>query len=170
MTRAEKIQSLIDDCLAIIPGGERETYRQIAEYAVELGYTPKPIKTARGISDDLTFTKSKVNRTLLKIRRNKHGRAELVLSFFATPVYSEIFRQGIKEVIEAFGGRYTGCYGCGRCKGKPQGYTYAYPDGKTVFRCGGELIRLPPVETSHLGELKAMMKTQDEFWMSLIAG
>jgi len=109
---------------------EKDIYRRIAEYAVELGYTPKPVKTAGGISDALTFTKSKVNRTLIKIRPNKKGKSGLVISFFATPAYSDVFQQGIKTVIEYSNGRYTGCYGCGRCKGELQGYTYVYPDGK----------------------------------------
>ena len=76
---------------------------------------------------------------------------------------------GIKNVIEAFNGRYTGCYGCGRCKDGLKGYTYVYPDGKTVFRCGGELIRIPAVlNSNYVDEIKKMMKTQDEFWVKKV--
>ena len=92
-----------------------------------------------------------------------------MISFFATPEYSDVFEQGIKRVIEDFNGRYTGCYGCGRCKEGLLGYTYVYPDGKTIFRCGGELIELPLIESKHVDEIKMMMKTQDEFWLKHIA-
>ena len=64
MTRAEKIQFLIDNCIAKMESNEKDIYKQIAEYAVELGYTPKPVKTAQGVSDDLTFTKAKYTEHL----------------------------------------------------------------------------------------------------------
>ena len=176
MTKSEKIKGIIDACITKMDDDERNTYQKIAEYAVELGYTPKQIKTAHGFSDALTFTKSKVNRTLLKIRPNfqnppvnnqihQAGKSQLVLSFFATPVYSEVFKFGVKHVIEAFGGKYTGCFGCGRCKDELEGYTYVYPDGKTIFRCARELIELPPISEEHVDEIKAMMKAQDDFWL-----
>lgn len=41
----------------------------------------------------------------------------LRLQFFAATEYTEIFERGIKNVIEDFDGKYTGCYGCGKCDG-----------------------------------------------------
>ena len=174
MTRAEKSQVLIDDCISKMNDDDKLVYRPIAEYAVDLGYTPKPIKTAGGNADELAFSKSKVSRTILRIRprsdktyakyETQAGKAQMRLIFFATPVYSEIFRRGIKSTIEAFDFKYTGCYGCGRCKGD-EGYIYIYPDGKTFFRCGCELIALPPIGVEHIEEIKTMMKTQDDFWI-----
>jgi len=176
MTRTEKNQAFIDECIAKMSDEDQETYRPIAEYALELGFTPKPVKTAGGLSGELTFTKSKINRTLMRLRPSfskppvnnqihQAGKAQMRLVFFTTPVYSEPFQFGIKHVIEAFGGKYTGCYGCGRCKGDLQGYTYVYPDGKKVFRCGGELIELPPISAAYVDEVKAMMRVQNDFWM-----
>ena len=176
MTKTEKHQSLIKDCISKMNGDDQQTYRPIAEYALELGYTPKLLKKENDTSGELAFSKSKVSRTLLRIRPmylkppknyqiHQAGKAQLRLCFFATPAYSEPFRFGVKNVIEAFDFKYTGCYGCGRCNGDLQGYTYIYPDGKKVFRCGGQLIELPPIGEEHVGEIKAMMKVQDEFWM-----
>ena len=79
MTRTEKIRALINDCIAKMADDEKEVYGRIAEYAVELGYTPKPIKTAAGISDALTFTKSKVRRTLIKISPDRNGKSGLAI-------------------------------------------------------------------------------------------
>jgi len=167
MTRQEKIDELINTCISKMSDEDRLVYRPIVEYALELGYTPAPVKTSGGISGELAFKKSKVKRTLLRINPNKKetGKADLRLIFYATPKYSEPFCMGIKNVIEAFDGRYTGCYGCGRCKNDLEGYTYIYPDGKTVFRCGCELIRLSTLNATDVDEVKAMMKTQDEFWL-----
>ncbi|MCL2512440.1 MAG: hypothetical protein FWF08_00945 [Oscillospiraceae bacterium] len=179
MTRNEKIKEAVDDCIAKMNDEDKKIYREIAEYAVELGYAPKPVKTAQGISDELAFTKNKVKRTLLrmhpnvrdipfKVRPGQKGQAGLRLAFFATPRYSVPFKEGVKRVIEDFDGKYTGCYGCGRCKGDLEGYTYIYPDGKAVFRCGRELIALPPISADYINEIKAMIKTQDDFWMKQI--
>ena len=168
MTRQEKTTELINDCVSKMSNDDKFIYRPIIKYALKLGYTPKPVKTTGGISGELAFSKSKVKRTLLRINPNKKqtGKADLRLIFYATKIYSEPFRLGIKNVIEAFDGRYTGCYGCGRCKEGLEGYTYTYPDGKTVFRCGCELIRIPAIlNINDVEEVKTLMKTQDEFWM-----
>ena len=169
MTRQEKINQLIIACISKMSDDDKLIYHPVVEYALELGYTPKPIKTAGGISDELAFSKSRVKRTLLRMNPNRKGtgKAELRLVFYASDHYSEPFRMGIKNVIEAFNGRYTGCYGCGRCKNGLEGYTYVYTDGKTVFRCGGELIKIPSIlNADDVGEIKALMKTQDDFWMN----
>ena len=169
MTRIEKTQALIENCISEMSVDEKEIYRQIAEFAVELGYTPKPIKTAQGISNKLSFKKAKISRTLLKINPG-HQNQKLALVFYATPTYSDVFQEGIKRVIEEFDGRYTGCYSkCKRKCDKPQGYTYVYPDGKTVFRCGGEYIELSLIKAEHVNEIKSMMKAQDDFWLNQLA-
>lgn len=175
MTRKEKYETMAEECLNRMNGEDKEIYRPILSLALELGYTPKAILKSDGDDGELSFSKSKLGRTLLRILpSNTHeykndplsepGRAQLRLVFFACREYSELFGRGIKAVIEAFGGKYTGCYGCGRCKGKPQGYIYTYPDGKKVFRCGRELITLPPLSKDNTEEVTWMMKVQNEFW------
>ena len=184
MTRAEKSQLLIDECIAKMNADDRKVYRPIAEYALALGFTPRlvkaSVKTSGGTSDELAFCKSKIGRTLLRINPmflkapvnyqiHEAGKAKMRLVFFATHTYSEPFLLGVKHVIEAFEGKYTGCYGCGRCSGELQGYTYTYPDGRAVFRCGGQLIELPAtIGMAHVDEVKAMMKAQDDFWMNAL--
>lgn len=177
MSRTEKYQLLVDECVAKMNEDDRAIYLPILEYALELGFTPKLIKKANDEDGELAFSKSKFNRTILRILPEnkkefanyplkKAGKAQLRLVYFATDSYSEPFLLGIKTVIEEFNGKYTGCYGCGRCGEKLQGYTYQYPDGKKVFRCGRELIELPPLTMQQVDEVKAMMKMQNEFWES----
>lgn len=172
----EKINKMINKCLNEFPADSKNMFRELSEYAVSLGYTPKWVKIrveGKAINgNSLTFTKSKVNRTLMKIKPSGNPHSPnmpcLVLTFFASADYSELFRQGIQRVIEEFDGRYTGCYGCGKCKDKLQGYTYIYSDGRNVFRCGGELIELPPISENDISEVKKLMKTQDDFFLKLI--
>jgi len=179
MKSIEKQLARIDEYLSssAMDDAEKIMFGGIAKYAAELGYSPRYQKNAHGQIVYLSFIKSGVGRTLMKYRiwgphdniafheKENEGKVQLILSFFATPEYSEVFRQGIKRVIEEFGGKYTGCYGCGKCKGKINGYTYIYPDGKTVFRCGGELIELPYLNEEYTEEIKKMIAAQDDFWM-----
>jgi hypothetical protein len=69
-------------------------------------------------------------------------------------------------VIEEFGGKYTGCYGCGRCDGT-EGYTFVYPDGRQVFRCGSELISVFDFGEKDIPEIKNLMKVQDDFYSQI---
>jgi glycerate kinase len=171
----DKIRDIIDACLSYLPDGDQGTFRELAAHAVSLGYNPKWVKrrvNGEAVnSTSLAFTSSRVKRTLIKITPGgspfDKGRPCLALSFFATPVYSALFRQGIQRVIEEFGGRYTGCYGCGGCEGEPLGYTFIYPDGKKIFRCGGELIELPPISADNINEIKQLMSTQDRLFQRL---
>jgi hypothetical protein len=170
----ESSQKLIDEFLAAIPFEYKAFFHALTEFADSLGYAPKRNKVSHFSID---FSKNKINRTIMKIETNdsyKHGIPSgvpgLRLKFYAAGKYSQIFSDGIKSVIEAFGGKYTGCYGCGRCKNALEGYTYAYPDGKKVFRCGGELIAVYGWNGDYLDEIKRLLKTQDDFWLGRESG
>jgi hypothetical protein len=166
----EKTTQLLQDFIAELPQDYQALFQGLADYAISLGYTPKKTK-----SKDLAldFSKSKVKRTIMKLEVHdnaiKTNAPGLRLKFFANTEYSDIFQRGIQRVIEEFNGRYTGCYGCGKCKGQLEGYTYIYPDGKKVFRCGGELISIHGFGVYNVLEIKNLIKVQDEFFMKKLA-
>ncbi|HAB61644.1 MAG TPA: hypothetical protein DCE48_13290 [Lachnospiraceae bacterium] len=167
----DKQAILIEEYIALIPERFRKLFNELAEYAVYLGYNPIRNKT-----QDLTidFKKNKYKATIMKfgLKEPKHDgfgcgerdNPDLRLRFFACEGYSEIFQNGIKHVIEEFDGKYTGCYGCGRCKGGLEGYTYIYPDGRKVFRCGRELIAIVDYDETVIEEIKKLMIEQDDFY------
>jgi hypothetical protein len=163
---SEKATQLLKDFISELPESYREMFQDIAEYSISLGYTPK--KT-RSKDFALDFSKSKVKRTIMKMEVHdnaiKTNGPGLRLKFFANKNYSDVFKQGIQRVIEEFNGKYTGCYGCGKCKGELEGYTYTYNDGKKVFRCGGELIAIHNFNPKNIPEIKRLIKGQDEFFM-----
>ena len=160
--------ALIEEYLSLINPSYRPAMRELAEYAVSLGYTPTRCKT-----QDLTidFRNAKQKRTIMKLEQREqshdgfaYGERDvpgLRLKFYASAEYSEVFQNAVKRVIENFGGKYTGCYGCGRCTGKKQGYVYAYPDGRKVFRCGGELLSVFDF-LDHVDEAKRLLQRQAE--------
>ena len=166
----DRQQALINEFLEQINPSYRDTFARLAEHSVSLGYNPVRNKT-QNLSID--FRNSKLKKTIMKFDTMesehdgfKYGERDvpgLRLKFFASTDYSDIFSAGVKRVIEAYGGKYTGCYGCGRCGGKPQGYVYTYPDGKKVFRCGSELVGIFNY-TGHEDEICSLMTRQAEYY------
>ena len=161
---------LIEEFLTRIPVEYTDLFRALADHAISLGYRPIRCKTAV-LSID--FRSSRAKRTIMKftLEEEKHdgfacGERKvpgLRMRFFASTEYSEIFHKAVQYVIERFDGKYTGCYGCGRCQGKPQGYYYTYPDGRTVFRCGGELLSVFDFTEDNLDEMKTLLTRQAEY-------
>lgn len=162
---SEKSKQVLETFLVNLPESSREMFREIAEFAIDLGYLPKKTKSKDYVID---FIKNKVKRTVLKLEVHDNGIKTngpgIRMKFYATAEYSDIFRNGVKRVIEEFGGKYTGCYGCGKCKYELEGYTYVYDDGKKVFRCGNELIAITGIGEQHIPEIKELLKTQDSFF------
>jgi len=170
----EKDRALLESYLDGIREEFRSMFWELAQYADALGYRPVRNKTKEM---SLDFRKSSCRATIMKMAEHESGhgsygygerdRPELRLKFYASREYSQIFREGIRTVIENFNGRYTGCYGCGRCKGEPQGYVYIYPDGRRVFRCGSELISIFDYSAEDLPEIKNLLRAQDEYFVRL---
>ena len=164
-------EELLLEYLSQIPESYRSMFRILAEFAAELGYVPVRCKTK-----DLTmdFKCSRTKKTIMKmeVKEQAHegfrcGEREmpgLRLKFFAVEDYSGIYQRGVQHVIEAFDGKYTGCYGCGRCEGKPQGYVFQYPDGREVFRCGSELIPIFNFDEENIAEIQRLLSAQAAYF------
>lgn len=158
---------LVDSFLQGVDPAYHGLFREVAAHAADLGYAPAKTKTSDFCLD---FRNARLGRTILKLEQHeqKHDGFRykeraipgLRLRFHASPDYSLLFQEGVRRVIEDFGGKYTGCYGCGACKGALRGYVYRYADGRQVFRCGRELISLFGFTPDHAGEIKALMDAQ----------
>ena len=165
MTKTQKEK--IVETLNALSERDRDIYGQIFEYAVELGYTPQKVKNAHGAFIALTFTKSKTGKRLAKLNLPViySDEAEFSLQFFAATEYSCFFHERVRESYEKTG---ASCERkCEKCAGK---YTYVYPDGRNVFRCAiHSLITLSPIEAEYIGEIKNLMKMQDDYWLKNIS-
>jgi hypothetical protein len=169
----EKHEIILEELFSTVDEKYAAMFRELAEYAVSLGYNPIRNKTS-----DITidFQKNRIKKKIMKMEAHeqkhdgyKYGERDipgLRLRFFAANEYSDIFKHGIQRVIEEFGGKYTGCYGCGRCDGT-EGYTFVYPDGRQVFRCGSELISVFDFGEKDIPEIKNLMKVQDDFYSQI---
>lgn len=156
----EKQKNLIKEFLGTLSTEESMIYSEIMDYLMQLGFTPVKCKTAEF---GLDFYNSRLKQKIAKFY-NRDFR----LKFYASDSYSEKFSNGIKKVIEDFNGKYTGCYGCGRCKGKLRGYTYVYPDGRKVFRCGSELLVISSITINDIPEIKELITVQNQFFLTAI--
>jgi hypothetical protein len=141
---------------------DKKIYSEITSFAYELGYKAKRAKTK---DVNYVFTSSNTKKHILKFSL-KEGKPKLKMKFYASKDYSSFFHNSVREVVEEFNYKYTGCYKCGKCKGQPLGYVYEYPDGKKYFRCGGELIELPPIDMEIAPEILNLLKVQHEFYVS----
>jgi len=153
----------IEDFVAVLPENEREFYRDIAEYAVELGYTPSNENNTHGIFIALVFSKNKIGKRLMKMHPPGlfSEEPELKMQFYATTDYSDFFHARLRKDVDA--GRAPCERQCEKCAGK---YICLYPDGKKGFRCAiHSLVKLSPLEAEHVNEIKKLMKTQDDFWI-----
>ncbi len=167
----DKHTAILTGLLDRIPPEYHRLFTELAEFAISLGYLPKRTP-AKDVAID--FSNRRTRRTILKLeeKEQKHdgyrcgerGIPGIRLKFFAAAEYSAIFRNGVKNVIEEFDGKYTGCYGCGDCGADHQGYNYQYPDGRTVFRCGRELISVFDFSAGSLDEMKSLLKKQAEYF------
>jgi len=171
MTKAQAQK--IDTLIAALPQDERGLYREIAEHAVALGYAPAPVKNVHGLTGAMAFTKAKVGKRLCKISPPSEnlgngkalygkGKTILALAFYATPLYSALFRNAIEQELATVPANKRGCSACQACNG---GYTYVSSDDRITGSCQWKLVELPPISHAHVDEIKAMMKTQDEFWL-----
>ena len=155
------VDALPEDC--------REAFREIAEYAVALGYTPALKGAKKNYAD---FSKSKINRTILKIDTGSEP-PRLAMKFYALHEYTGIFKEAIDESIREHSRlNYEikpHCTGCmqrrnGRCD-EPQGYTVTLPDGNQGFICGFGILSLPSFSAENIPEVKAALKAQDDYFM-----
>jgi hypothetical protein len=162
----EKLSMMLNEFLNQIDTEYRDMFRELAEFAIKLGYKPQKTKTKLpGVIFFNRMTKQSILRLESNADSDINNGAGIRLKFYATETYSQMFRNSIKKVIEEFNGRYTACYGCGKCKSGIQGYSYVYDDGKTVFRCGTELISLQGFEKKHIEEIKTLLFTQAEYFI-----
>lgn len=164
---SKKQTEALNMIIAALPENCRESFREVAEYAISLGYTPTLKGTHKTYVD---FSKSKVNRTILKIDANPKFPPRLAMKFYALPTYSGIFKDAIDEGISVWNkhGYEARCFGCGQCDGT-HGYTAIFPNGKQRFMCGRGVFDLPSFSTENISEVKAALKAQDEFYMKQIA-
>lgn len=168
----DKHKAILEEIFTQIDQSYSLMFNELAEYAIGLGYNPVRNKTNEVTID---FRRSKIKKSIMKMEANeqKHDGYDygernipgLRLRFFAIKEYSDIFLHGIQHVIEEFGGKYTGCYGCGRCDGS-EGYTFVYSDGKQIYRCGSELISIFDFTDNDIPEIKKMLKMQADYYVS----
>ncbi|MDO4285543.1 MAG: hypothetical protein Q4C60_09450 [Eubacteriales bacterium] len=157
----EKQQHALQTILSALPEDCRESYREIAEYAISLGYMPA-LKGSR--KDYADFSSPRLKRTLLKINANPDCRG-IAIKFYALPEYRGVFRDAIEKRLAYWNklGYEAKCFGCGKCDGT-HGYPCVTRSGERGFLCGFGVVPIPAFTAEHIEEVKEAMKIQDEFF------
>lgn len=153
------------DYFEILTDKQKKIFEEIFFHLVNLGYKPKKEKKK---SVSYNFVHKTIKNGIFKFS-SERGVPFLKMKFFASKEYSAYFSETLQKTIEEFDFKYTGCYGCGRCKGSPQGYTVKYDDGRTFFRCGYEFIELKDPDPRVLNEIISLLTIQHEYYINLLA-
>jgi len=187
MTVIETQQAKVDALIAALPDDEQSIYREIAEYAVALGYSPAKTKD---IHEPVIFAKNIKSYGYRRMCRISPPNAlvgnvqktAFALSFYAMSDYSEIFHESVRNACESrkkinvvpgyseifsCENKKSSCRfrkdSCDKCR-KCKDYFYTYPCGKTISCDHIYLIDILPITMAYVGEIKSMMKRQHECW------
>lgn len=158
-----KQSDALEKVFSILPDDCRDSFREVAEYAISLGYMPA-IKGVR--KDYLDFSNSKLKRTILKIQAATPKFLPYIsIKFYAISTYSPYFQKAVDDRLSTWNRLHyeARCFGCGRCDGT-EGYTVTLPDGNQGFLCGFGLLPLPPLNVDNIAEVKDALKSQDDFF------
>jgi len=152
--------AFLDEFYNLLPADQVGLYREMADEAARLGFKPTREKT-KHLS--ISFFSNKHRVAILRFAYDRK-RPEFRLKFFASKTYSPVFDLSIKRVLEQYHFKYTGCYGCGRCDGKEEGYQVRYEDGREYFRCGSELIEIADLNEQIKGEVIELLRVQAAYY------
>jgi len=161
----EKQEVALNKVINALPDDCREAIREVAEYAISLGYMPVLKGTRENYAD---FINRKIKKTILKIQTNPRFPF-LEMKFYALRSYSGIFQKSIDERLLTWNrlGYEARCFGCGKCSGT-EGYLFNFPDGNQGFLCGFGVLPLPSFSVENIPEVKEALKVQDEFFIKQI--
>jgi len=184
MTENQKTK--IDKLIALLPDREKKMYRNIAEYAVELGYSPAKINETYKPVVFAKMIKNYGHRGICSITppnpMDSEAKTKFSMSFYAASEYSEIFHESVRYESESRKNVITvpdclrnipckneqcGFYkkSNGKCR-KCKSYYYTYRDGKVIECDHKYLIELLPISPEHIDEIKILLKAQHECWMN----
>ena len=156
-----KQSAAFDKVLSVLPDDCQESFREVAEYAISLGYMP----VVKGVRKDyLDFSNSKLKRTILKIQAaTPKFPPYIAIKFYAIPEYSSYFKKAVDDRLSTWNrlNYEARCFGCGKCDGT-EGYTVTLPDLKQGFLCGFGLLPLPQLCADNIAEVKEALRLQDE--------
>jgi len=152
----EKTRIKLENVISKFPSEYRESFRNIIEYVISLGYNPK-VNAGETYAD---FVKNKHGKVIMKIENGyekppmpKLPRMNIRLD--ALPVLAGIFQEAILHFKESH------CLKCGKCDGK-YGLKYILLNGKEVYTCR-HTIYIPSFNADNITIIKETLKLQDEY-------
>lgn len=158
----EKQQQALDTVFSTLPEECRESYREIADYVISLGYKP----VLRGVHKDyVDFVSSKLKRALLKISADP-AQHWIGAKFYALPAYHGIFQDAVNLRLAQWErlGYPENALAAADAKG---GLSCILPDGTKGFLYGYDMIPLPGFGAEQVPEVKEALRLQHELFLRL---
>lgn len=138
----------------------KEMFEKLQSTCTQLGYKIKKDKV-KHIA--YSFVSSKYKNGIMRFVKDNNC-IYLKVKFFGVEDYGDEFEKSLKHTIEEFNFKYTGCYGCGKCKGAREGYIIKYDNGKKYFRCGSEYIDIYDLSSIPTGVIQNIITKQTDYF------
>lgn len=143
-----------------LPNHIKQKFETLAYLAINLGYKIKRDKVKHVA---FSFVSSKYKNGIMRFVYDKN-QYQLKLKYFGIITKSKELEICLKETIEEFNFKYTGCYKCGKCKDKKEGYIIKYDNGNSFFRCGSEYIDINNFENTNIDEIQNAIIEQTKYY------
>jgi len=173
----QKQKSLVEMFIDSLPDEQKNVFKDIAYYFIELGYVPQKQK----VSDFVLSFKHHMNgKVIAKMGiRKQHGF--ISIRFFACKNVPKKYIDALRKDLDARNGQYSTplssnpinmitnkCGYCGSvCTGGGLGYCYKDSDGKEIPRCGAYPIVIPDVKEADVAEMKNVIFEQHHYFLSI---
>ena len=175
----QKQQSLIEMFIDSLPDDQKNIYKEITYFLIELGYIPQKQK----VRDFVVSFKHKENGKVISKMGIRKQSGFVSIRYFACKNVSEKYLQALREDIESRNRQYTSplpiipdttsmvtnkCGYCGKiCTGGGLGYYYKFSDNDIVSRCGAYPIIIPDIKENDTNELKRVILEQHNYFLSI---
>ena len=164
----EKYNAVLKEYLNIVPPENKNLYEELANMAINAGYTPIRDKTGM-IS--ISFRNNKAKFTIMKFSEDtKDG---FKFKFAANKNYSKIFDESVKKYDQYLRGLYSEkcnlknvtCLGCKKCGNEKKWfYTIEYDDGRKYTVCGTvAFVYVSQISKEIVDEAGKMIRCQSLF-------
>ena len=164
----EKTRTKLDNFILENPEEYRGFVKELAEYAISLGYNPKFQKNISCVD----FIKSKNGRTIMKIYANcnphglaSDGKPHLRIRFDGLPICTGLFEEAAKLCHSVCMAHCNSQSNCNRANA----IKYTLSDNSVVLGTCQQIRDIPKYNIEDLPLIKESLKIQDAYLMELYA-
>jgi len=187
MTKKQK--ELIDELVDKLSENEKQVFKEIIDYIINLGYIPQK----QSVNDFILSFKHAINNKVIAKIGFRKQKGFISIKFFACENVPDKYimalrdeadlneERAIKNGKPASSGpvpdrnpipsntimKQCTAGVCSICTGGSMRYYYQYPDGKEIFRCSAYPVLIPDLTEKDIDDLKRLLLEQHHYFLSI---